>query len=1053
MPCLFSLLLIIVMMSTLLSYRPLLMVGFCVVLNTLCAQSPSYYRYTTADGLPTNYVYGVVEDKDGYIWAYTENGLAKFDGYTFQHYTTADGLPGNDITWALRAPDDKIWLYAYKNRPAYLLNDSAHIVDDAPAALITLLPSGTPSYSSEGLLRTYDKHWKTLLNPYSFTTKELTRFGQEWRAKQSYPNTPFHRESVQGIHTATKDSITTWEVGRHEVLKYPRTTSDCFYLFNDSLLWQEEQQWFGVPNIKIDSILQITKYASFPAQPSKWIFRMGRPLGEYLFLNTRNGQAQRLSVTDYGLQPAYYTDFSIREATVWLESDAGSVQLDYSGQLLNKLVWTSKEQAWTPLRTYTDGEGNIWQGTRNGGLLMIPFAYQGVRKRNLPTSGNQYLKRLLRTPDDRIIGITENGQIYDIGTDTIRSIYQPASEKHFRTAIWLEEELCLSLSDELLLLNIGASATKVQSITTILNDNYCLGIQSSVPFTKASFVATNFTSAVYLAEKKQLFSIPGYNVIFRWDLVPVDGEPCQITVLADKASLLYLHPQTGTIYGGDIDGLSIIENEKLVPFLPHEAELKNISALFGTPGMLWIGTESNGLFRYDFDTQKLKKIISNNHIRAIRPDGKRGVVLATNNGIFTVPTQQPENYQQFTHLDGLPTLEIDDVFALGDSVLLVASNEGLYELQRRKHQLPTPAKNAFQLKTIAANGSPVSAEALTKLPYTTNQLDFAFLLRSYASKGHIHYQTRLEPLEADWQESPERSRRYSGLRPGEYRFHVAAIDIYGRRFELPPTLIYIRSALWQRWWFQALLMVGLLALATGIVLRRLQLTKRQLANEQALNRRLAVMELEALKAQMNPHFIFNALGSIQYFIQTQEVDLADDYLTRFASLMRQYLDSSRETLLPLEQEIALLTNYTDLEQMRFEELFRVAIKVPGELLKSGLQVPTMIIQPFVENAINHGLSERRDGQGYLSIHFSQIDQDTLCCTITDNGIGRKRAGQRTRAGHHSRGMQIVQDKIDTLAAADLVKVSYTITEAEPEQEEYPGTQVTIYFKFLEDGNN
>ena len=239
----------------------------------------------------------------------------------------------------------------------------------------------------------------------------------------------------------------------------------------------------------------------------------------------------------------------------------------------------------------------------------------------------------------------------------------------------------------------------------------------------------------------------------------------------------------------------------------------------------------------------------------------------------------------------------------------------------------------------------------------------------------------------------------------------------------------------------------------GLGLRRLQVAKRQLANEQALNRRLAVMELEALKAQMNPHFIFNALGSIQYFIQTQEVDLADDYLTRFASLMRQYLDSSRETLLPLEQEIALLTNYTDLEQMRFEELFRVAIKVPGKLLKSGLQVPTMIIQPFVENAINHGLSERRDGQGYLSIHFSQIDQDTLCCTITDNGIGRKRAGQRTRAGHHSRGMQIVQDKIDTLAAADLVKVSYTITEAEPEQEEYPGTQVTIYFKFLEDGNN
>ena len=139
--------------------------------------------------------------------------------------------------------------------------------------------------------------------------------------------------------------------------------------------------------------------------------------------------------------------------------------------------------------------------------------------------------------------------------------------------------------------------------------------------------------------------------------------------------------------------------------------------------------------------------------------------------------------------------------------------------------------------------------------------------------------------------------------------------------------------------------------------------------------------------------------------------------------------------------------------MRFEELFRVEIKTEEELLTSGFDIPTMIIQPFVENAINHGLSERRDGKGYLGIHFSQLAQDTLCCTITDNGIGRKRAGQRTRAGHRSRGMQIVQDKIDTLLAADLVKVHYTIADANPSDEDFPGTVVTIYFKFLDDANN
>ncbi len=452
-------------------------------------------------------------------------------------------------------------------------------------------------------------------------------------------------------------------------------------------------------------------------------------------------------------------------------------------------------------------------------------------------------------------------------------------------------------------------------------------------------------------------------------------------------------------------------------------------------------------------TQKLERIILNNHIHAIRPDGDRGVLVATNNGVYIVPAEQPGNFQHFTHLEGLPTLEIDDVLALGDSVLLIASNEGLHELQRHTSPLPPPAKNAFQLKAIYANEHPVQADELAELPYTTSQLDFVFQLRSYASKGDIQYQTRLEPLESNWHESPERSRRYSGLRPGEYQFHVVAIDIYGRRFELPPTLINIQPAIWQRLWFQALLIISLFALLIGWGLRRLQFAKQQLATEQALHRRLAVMELEALKAQMNPHFIFNALGSIQYFIQTQEVDLADDYLTRFASLMRRYLDSSRETLLPLEQEIALLSNYTELEQMRFEELFQVELKIAEELLDGGFDIPTMIIQPFVENAINHGLSERRDGQGYLGIHFSQLAQDTLCCTISDNGVGRKRAALRKRAGHRSRGMQIVQDKIDTLLAADLVKVYYTIADANPTDEDFPGTVVTIYFKFLDDANN
>jgi len=102
-----------------------------IVLPLLCrAQDASYIQYTTEDGLPTDYVYGVVEDEDGFIWAYTENGLAKFDGYEFEHFTVEDGLPGNDIPFAEKGPDGKIWIHSIYNRPAYLYQDSIYTIHD-----------------------------------------------------------------------------------------------------------------------------------------------------------------------------------------------------------------------------------------------------------------------------------------------------------------------------------------------------------------------------------------------------------------------------------------------------------------------------------------------------------------------------------------------------------------------------------------------------------------------------------------------------------------------------------------------------------------------------------------------------------------------------------------------------------------------------------------------------------------------------------------------------------------------------------------------------------
>jgi LytS/YehU family sensor histidine kinase len=212
---------------------------------------------------------------------------------------------------------------------------------------------------------------------------------------------------------------------------------------------------------------------------------------------------------------------------------------------------------------------------------------------------------------------------------------------------------------------------------------------------------------------------------------------------------------------------------------------------------------------------------------------------------------------------------------------------------------------------------------------------------------------------------------------------------------------------------------------------------------------MANLELSALKAQMNPHFVFNALGAIQYFIQTNEVDAADDYLTRFALLMRKYLDSSKEKMISLKEEIELLTIYTDLEQLRFEDLFDVTIRVDEDISTEDRFIPSMLIQPFIENAVNHGLNERRDGKGQLDILFSQ-KEEMLICEIKDNGIGHKAAKKRKRKTHKSRGMSIIKDKIETLKTIGLADISISIKELNPEDADFPGTHVIIKIKDLED---
>ncbi len=161
-----------------------------------------------------------------------------------------------------------------------------------------------------------------------------------------------------------------------------------------------------------------------------------------------------------------------------------------------------------------------------------------------------------------------------------------------------------------------------------------------------------------------------------------------------------------------------------------------------------------------------------------------------------------------------------------------------------------------------------------------------------------------------------------------------------------------------------------------------------------MNHKISELTQANLRQQMNPHFIFNTLNSIQYYMYQHDKLATNTYLTKFSSLMRKVLDNSNHTSIPLRDELDALTLYLDLECLRFKDKFSYEINVDEEIDPLFYKVPTMLIQPYVENSICHGLMPRED-KGIVKIDM-KLDKDHIICTIEDNGIGREAAQERKK---------------------------------------------------------
>jgi hypothetical protein len=355
-----------------------------------------------------------------------------------------------------------------------------------------------------------------------------------------------------------------------------------------------------------------------------------------------------------------------------------------------------------------------------------------------------------------------------------------------------------------------------------------------------------------------------------------------------------------------------------------------------------------------------------------------------------------------------------------------------------------PGQNSILTKDISLTDRIV-------LNYDQNIFSFDFAAVDFIDPTSNKHLFMLDDYDEGWNVAgADRRANYFNVPPGNYVFRVRAVNAYGKWAEKAVS-IEIVPAWWSRWWFRIAVIVAAIASIYFLIRWRLQVKYRlqmeRTEKETELSRlqhRTAQLEMHALRAQMNPHFLFNSLNSINRFIIQNNSEQASGYLTKFSRLMRLILQNSQYELIPLENELEALKLYLELEAVRFDHHFTYSIKVDDDLDVSALKVPPLIIQPYAENAIWHGLMHKEE-KGKLLIELRE-EGDYLVCSITDDGIGRKKAAElksKSASTHKSMGMKITADRIASMKQRKSNENNIQITDLVLPDGSPGGTRVEI----------
>ncbi len=617
---------------------------------------------------------------------------------------------------------------------------------------------------------------------------------------------------------------------------------------------------------------------------------------------------------------------------------------------------------YAPTYLYNDSKHNMWISTVDKGLLLYKKKY--IETFATPDNfTNTHFLSLARKRNGALLAGNFYGQVVE--TDgkyfIVHSLPQGNSNSWQRKIIVLQNKI-FTFSESGTYIDFSNPAMKF--------------------FTKNVYSKTAAVLSDSVIIEGRLGGLGTLNIITgERNLLPTFNK--RTTSLAIASGNMIYHGSTDGLYKFDYDKKKDDSLSKKYPLLGER-----ITAICSSPdNYVWVATASNGVLVLHNDS--VVKIFSanegiiSNSIKCISGGRPGEIWLGSNNGISILRYNKAPSdftYQNLTLNDGLSSNIINEMLYSNDTMYCATGN-GICAIPANislgKFDIPV------RLTGIIINNSDTAISEHYRLNYNQNNIELHFA--GIELGGHFNYfQYRIN--NGNWLTLDANTLNLQ-LNSGEYAIAIRAIDVNGNAGTKPLVISFsITTPFWKTIWFWLLITL----LSGGLIiwlLRKREMAKRETAMQEMLNqKKLTELELQALKSQINPHFIFNCLNSIKLLSHQQKHGEAEKYLDRFASLLRSAMEQSSLQKISLQEEIHFLENYLSLEKLRFLDKLSYTIEIDKSMQPAQLLIPSMLLQPYIENAVKHGIAPLKHRQGLVQVRFYKKD-DMLIAEVQDNGNG------------------------------------------------------------------